>query len=156
MKVLFMNVKDLLEWSRNMVVVGEPVAGKMLFYIFINKFLSFNSVTKYFNFRICLKFIKYFFFLLVVFFFFLCSLSYWYIDFSVAGFQYFLEIYLFETFFLFGVDSIGMIFLYLTSLIIPLCLLFNWNNDKGLNTQEECFFFFYINSYRNIISDCIY
>ena len=29
----------------------------------------------------------------------------------------------------FGVDGISYLFIYLTSLLVPLCLLFGWNND---------------------------
>lgn len=52
-----------------------------------------------------------------------------------------IEFYLFETWILLGLDSISMIFLFLTSMIIPFCLLFNWSVYKPINEQ---FFFFFI------------
>lgn len=51
----------------------------------------------------------------------------------------FFEFFLFENWVLFGVDSISILFMFLTGLIIPLCILFNWPHHKGLS--EQLFFF---------------
>lgn len=61
------------------------------------------------------------------------------IDYSDVGFQFLTELFLFETCFLLGIDSISMLFIFLTSVIVPLCLLFNWNSKK--NISEDKFFF---------------
>jgi proton-translocating NADH-quinone oxidoreductase chain M len=43
-------------------------------------------------------------------------------------FQYLYSIRFFSMFFYFGIDGISLLFIYLTSFLIPCCILFNWNN----------------------------
>lgn len=35
----------------------------------------------------------------------------------------------------FGIDGISYLFIYLTSLLVPLCLLFGWNNNSSLESS---------------------
>ena len=72
-----------------------------------------------------------------IFFFFI--FLFLHIDYSDIGFQFLTELFLFETCFLVGIDSISILFIFLTSIIIPLCLIFNWNSNKNIN--EDKFFF---------------
>ena len=65
--------------------------------------------------------------------FFITSLFFWYLDFSTIGFQFINEFYIFEYCILLGIDSISFLFIFLTSLIIPLCILYNWHTVKSIN-----------------------
>lgn len=73
---------------------------------------------------------------LLFFFFVLLFIN---LDYNDLGFQFIFELYLFETCFLLGLDSLSTLFIFLTSLIVPLCLLFNYSNTK--NVIEDKFFF---------------
>jgi len=58
---------------------------------------------------------------------------------NTGGFQWLTELYFFDTFILLGVDSISVCFLLLVTLIIPLCLLFNWYTTNNLEEQKLFF-----------------
>lgn len=64
------------------------------------------------------------FYISTTFFFFTVYVLYLF-DFNEVGFQFLTELYLFDTCILLGIDSISLCFLFLTTLIIPLCFLFN-------------------------------
>ncbi len=71
----------------------------------------------------------------------ICSLLYsLFYNSSEASFQFLIELNWFESYYLLGIDSISVLFLFLTTFIMPICLLFNWNQDKSLN--EQYYFFF--------------
>ena len=58
--------------------------------------------------------------------FFLFTVLLWYLfDFYQVGFQFLTELYLFDICVLLGLDSISMCFLFLTTLISPLCFIYN-------------------------------
>ena len=88
------------------------------------------------------KFFKEIIFLISSLLLLICSLLYiFFYNSSEASFQFLIELNWFESYYLLGIDSILILFLFLTTFIMPLCLLFNWNLDKGLNEQ---FYFFFI------------
>jgi NADH-quinone oxidoreductase subunit M len=71
----------------------------------------------------------------------ICSLLYsLFYNSSEASFQFLIELNWFESYYLLGIDSISVLFLFLTTFIMPICLLFNWNQDKSLT--EQYYFFF--------------
>ena len=63
-------------------------------------------------------FISSFLFFFMVYVFYLFNLT-------DVGFQFLTELYLFDTCVLLGIDSISLCFLLLTTMVIPLCFLFN-------------------------------
>lgn len=72
--------------------------------------------------------------------FFLFTVILWFLfDFHQVGFQFLTELYLFDICVLIGLDSISICFLFLTTLIAPLCFIYNW---KTCNSLEEHFNFF--------------
>lgn len=44
---------------------------------------------------------------------------------AIAGFQFIYEISLLDNFIILGLDSISLLFIFLTTMVIPLCFLFN-------------------------------
>lgn len=88
------------------------------------------------------KFFKEIIFLISSLLLLICSLLYiFFYNSSEASFQFLIELNWFESYYLLGIDSILILFLFLTTFIMPLCLLFNWNLDKGL------WFFFLENNF---------
>lgn len=85
----------------------------------------------------------------------ICSLLYsLFYNSSEASFQFLIELNWFESYYLLGIDSISVLFLFLTTFIMPICLLFNWNQDKSL-TEQYYFFFYFIISW-SIINTCFF
>ena len=78
-------------------------------------------------------------FFLSCIFFFLTILIFYFFDLNDIGFQFITELFLFDTCILIGIDSISICFLFLTTFIIPLCFLFNWNTKNNL--EEHKLFF---------------
>ncbi len=72
-------------------------------------------------------------------FFFITILIFYFFDLNDIGFQFITELFFFDTCILIGIDSISICFLFLTTFIIPLCFLFNWNTKNNL--EEHKLFF---------------
>jgi len=87
-----------------------------------------------------LNFKKIYLFISSLIFLFVVYVSF-YLNTTVAGFQMFYEFYILDNCILLGLDSISLVFLFLTSMVIPLCFLFNWGT---LKSSTENFFFFSI------------
>lgn len=76
-----------------------------------------------------------------VFFFFFTIYILYLFDFNDIGFQFLISLYFFDTCVLLGIDSISICFLLLTTLVIPLCFLFNWKIQKDMDLEEHNNFF---------------
>lgn len=75
---------------------------------------------------------------------FLCSLFLWVLfDHSTARFQFteYLEwLWSYNLYFFVGVDGISLLFILLTTLLIPLCILSSWNSIKKSIKEYYCYF----------------
>ena len=65
---------------------------------------------------------------LTLFIFFICINLWINFDSFQMSFQYLIEIKFFTINFFFGIDGLSLFFIFLTSFLIPLCLLYGWNN----------------------------
>jgi len=81
-------------------------------------------------------------FLISCLLFFITSIIYYFFDSNDIGFQFITELYFFDICFLLGLDSISLCFLFLTTLIVPLCFLFNWNTQNNLEDNKLFFSIF--------------
>lgn len=79
---------------------------------------------------------KYFYFDLSLIIFFLFNLIWIFFDPYYPTFQFIYFIDLFEYTFLFGIDGISLFFIYLSTFLIPLCLLFSFYNMKQKSEKE--------------------
>jgi NADH-ubiquinone oxidoreductase chain 4 len=73
-------------------------------------------------------------------FFFILSIFAWiYFDPFQINFQYLISCKFFTFNFYMGLDALSLFFIYLTAFLIPLCILFNWNNIyHSLNNYVIC------------------
>jgi len=78
------------------------------------------AFSREFKIKTTLFFFSTFLFILIISIFF-------FFDLNNVGFQFYTSLYYFDTLVLLGLDSITICFLILTTFMIPLCLLFNWD-----------------------------
>jgi hypothetical protein len=79
---------------------------------------------------------KYFYFDISLIIFFIFNLVWILFDSFEPSFQFIQYINIFEYSFLFGVDGISIFFIYLSTFLIPLCLLFSFYNMKQKSVSE--------------------
>lgn len=78
-----------------------------------------------------------------LFFFFLCNCLWILFDYFIGTFQFHLFLSISSLYFRFGIDSISFFFIYLTSLLICLCLLYSLNSKiSNKDKQDHVFLLF--------------
>lgn len=74
---------------------------------------------------------------LVIFFF--AVLMWIYFDPYQFSYQQVVSVKLMDSYFHLGIDGLSLFFIYLTAFLVPLCILFNWNNKTITNTYSMIF-----------------
>lgn len=82
------------------------------------------------------KYIINFNFYLFLFIFLVVNYMWLTLDYSQGGFQYNYTVNIFDFYFTFGIDGISFFFIYLTALLIPLCLLLAHNSKESFAASE--------------------
>ena len=83
---------------------------------------------------------KYFYFDVSLVIFFIFNIMWILFDPFDPSFQFIYSLELFEYSFIFGIDGISLFFIYLSTLLIPLCLLFSFYNMKQKSKNEVSFY----------------
>jgi proton-translocating NADH-quinone oxidoreductase chain M len=81
----------------------------------------------------------YFSFCVTSLLFFFFNVEWFFVDFFSTFYNEFFLFWLFDGYYSIGIDGISLPFLYLTLLLIPLCILYNWS--YSLNVKSEYSFF---------------